>query len=281
MNSLVTKILSYLIVAAIAAAASWYWHESQLPEWSSKTILVTVEKQEELKDEYRKSWQREPDQDELIAMIDTYVADDFAFRKGMADGLGTRDISVRRRVQELLEEHARTKAMQLAPTDTELEEYLAANGDRFVVDQATTFRQIFFDIDANGIGADASARFILGQLRGQGTQDVLSKYGDPSSLPSEFTELTHREIQNLLGDQFAQQLKDISAGSWSGPIRSSHGLHLVFIDERGGGRQPKLSEVREALQRELLTNRALDAVEQLYESIEDEYHVVVEPGGSL
>ena len=281
MNSLATKILSYLIVAAIAVAASWYWHESQLPEWSSKTILVTVAKQEELKDEYRKSWQREPDRDELIAMIDTYVADEFAFRKGMADGLGTRDISVRRRVQELLEEDARTKAMRLAPTDTELEEYLAANADRFVIDQATTFRQIFFDVDANGIGADASARFMLGQLRGQGTQDVLSKYGDPSSLPSEFTELTHREIQNLLGDQFAQQLKGMSAGSWSGPIRSSHGLHLVFIDERGGGRQPKLSEVREALQRELLTNRALDAVEQLYESIEDEYHVVVEPGGSL
>ena len=281
MNSLATKILSYLIVAAIAVAASWYWHESQLPEWSSKTILVTVAKQEELKDEYRKSWQREPDRDELIAMIDTYVADEFAFRKGMADGLGTRDISVRRRVQELLEEDARTRAMRLVPTDTELEEYLAANADRFVIDQATTFRQIFFDVDANGIGADASARFMLGQLRGQGTQDVLSKYGDPSSLPSEFTELTHREIQNLLGDQFAQQLKDISVGSWSGPIRSSHGLHLVFIDERGGGRQPKLSEIREALQRELLTNRALDAVEQLYESIEDEYRVVVEPGGSL
>ena len=281
MNSLVTKIIAYVIVAAVAAAASWSWCESQLPEWSSHTILVTVAKQDALKDQYRTSWQREPDQDELAAMIDTYIADEFAFRKGMADGLGNEDISVRRRVQDLLEEDARDKAMQSVPTDSELEEFLAANAGQFLVDQTTSFRQIFFDIDDNGIGADASARYMLGQLRDLGTQDTISRYGDPSSLPSEFTEFTLREIQQSFGDQFAQQLKYISAGSWSGPVRSSQGLHLVFVDERGGGRVPELSEIREALQREVLTNRALEAVEQLYESIEDEYKIVIEPGDGL
>ena len=61
----------------------------------------------------------------------------------------------------------------------------------------------------------------------------------------------------------------------AGPIPSSFGVHFVFIDERTKGGIPR--SIRwEAVQREWLNERRVEAEQKLYRTLRDRYQIVVE-----
>jgi len=60
-------------------------------------------------------------------------------------------------------------------------------------------------------------------------------------------------------------------------VESGFGLHLVFIEARAAGRTPELAEVRDAVQREWLSQRRQEAVDRLYERLAENYTIEIEP----
>ncbi|MGK2925773.1 MAG: peptidylprolyl isomerase, partial [Lysobacterales bacterium] len=85
------------------------------------------------------------------------------------------------------------------------------------------------------------------------------------------------EIASLFGGQFTDGLQGLEPGHWAGPVESGFGLHLVFIEAREAGRIPELAEVREAVQRELSSQRRREAVDSLFERLAEKYTVEIEP----
>jgi len=57
---------------------------------------------------------------------------------------------------------------------------------------------------------------------------------------------------------------------------SSFGAHFIFVDERTEGSLPPLETVREAVQREWLNARRIEADARLYRTLRDGYRIVVE-----
>ena len=68
----------------------------------------------------------------------------------------------------------------------------------------------------------------------------------------------------------------VEPGHWQGPILSSFGVHFIFVDERAKGRLPPLDTVREAVQREWLNARRIEAEDELYRTLRERYQIVVE-----
>ena len=76
--------------------------------------------------------------------------------------------------------------------------------------------------------------------------------------------------------QFADELEKLPDNQWSGPVPSSYGLHLVRVTERREGRNPVLSEVRDAVAREWSNakRKALEA--ERIETLLKRYNVTIE-----
>ena len=56
----------------------------------------------------------------------------------------------------------------------------------------------------------------------------------------------------MFGPTFADELLTLPTdGTWSGPIPSGYGIHLVSVVEVQPGRVPELGEVRGAVERDL------------------------------
>ena len=53
-------------------------------------------------------------------------------------------------------------------------------------------------------------------------------------------------------------------------------MHFVFVDERAQGSLPPLDSVRDAVQREWLNARRIEAEHKLYLTLRDRYQIVVE-----
>jgi len=84
------------------------------------------------------------------------------------------------------------------------------------------------------------------------------------------------DIVRTFGEGFAKQIAAVEPGLWRGPIFSSFGAHFIFIDERSPGSLPPLDTVREAVQREWLNARRVEAEDKLYRTLRDRYQIVVE-----
>ena len=59
-------------------------------------------------------------------------------------------------------------------------------------------------------------------------------------------------------------------------MESGFGLHLVRIDERTTAYDPQLADVYESVQREWLTVRRSEAIDELYERLAENYSISIE-----
>ena len=186
-QNILTKSLRHLVIASIVIFSLYYFVIGNETRQPSRSIVISVQQQASLSSEFERTWQRPPTEVELDELLDVFIRKELAYREATRLALGYDDPDIRRRLQQKLEMLTANEATLETPTRGELQIYLNEHADEFRVDPLLTFRQIYFDNTDNAIGADASARFMLGKLRNQDMPEDISKLGDRSSLPPLFS----------------------------------------------------------------------------------------------
>ena len=270
------NVLSHVSVAAIAVLAFAMWSKLAGSNNDEYEIIVSGQMQQDLARAFQGSWQRQPSRDEFASLVDNFVHEEMAVRTALRLSLGSDDVVVRRRLQEKLEAQAAEQVLDMQPSRQQLQSFLDDHADDFRVDGLLSFRQVYFSSDGNDIGADAAARFMLGELRRQDMPDDLSQYGDGSPLPVYVENLATKDIVATFGTQFATQLAVLSPGQWHGPVRSDHGIHLVHVDDRNEGRVATLGEVEDSVRRAWRSAQRENAIADLYRQLDEQYTVTLE-----
>ena len=160
-------------------------------------------------------------------------------------------------------------------TDRELQAWLERHPEQFRLDPEVAFRQVYLSPDRRGKSAEGDAKRLLALLSAA-SGDVPADIGDPSMLPVEVERSPRRDIASQFGEDFADQVVAIEPGHWAGPVRSSYGLHLVFVRARREGRLPALDEVRAAVEREAVSAQRRQRIDDMYETMLSRYKVVVD-----
>jgi len=236
-------------------------------------IVISAERVANVADRFARTWRRPPTQQELHRLVEDEIRDEVFYREGKAAGLDRDDFLIRRRVRQKMEFLAEDMAAAEA-TEEQLAAYLASNPERFRTDDRLTFRHVFLSASRRGEALEGDAKQIAATLVStSGTADAI---GDPFLLGETFRQMPQGEIARTFGEDFATQLAAVEPGRWQGPIPSSFGTHFVFIDERTPGGLPILGTVREAVQREWLSARRVEAEQKFYRTLRDRYEIVVE-----
>ena len=221
---------------------------------------------------YERTWSRPPTPDELDAMIEEYIREEVFYREALALGLDRDDPLVRRRLRMKLEFILEDLSQQDADDDV-LETYLASNADRFRSEVKLTFDQVFLDpTEHPELGAIAEQT--LERLSNGADPGSL---GDPTLTPLRYRLARQSDVARDFGDKFAAEVAALPVGTWTGPIRSPFGAHLLRIAERVDARLPALAEVREQVLRDFLAERQQEQKDLAYETLRENYEVFVEP----
>lgn len=271
------QLLSHAVVAVLAILL-FLAISIRVDERAANSIVVTLDKQLELSSGFARTWQRAPTDAELRRLMDDHIRDEIAYREGQRLELGSDDVIVRRRMREQLESMVEQAEDNVEPTKEELQSFLTEHSGDFRVDSIIAFRQIYFNVDENAIGADAAARFTLGNLQNQEMPDDVSELGDWSLVPASFDGISDAEISALFGSEFAARIAEIPLKQWSGPVRSNAGLHLIYIDARDAGRAATLDEVEDAVRRELQSAKRTKAIDDLYHDLAQHYRIEINGG---
>jgi len=136
---------------------------------------------------------------------------------------------------------------------------------------------VYFSRDRRGAATQQDALQLLQRISTAGPEGDFEQFGDPLPLPAELRAVRESEVARLFGTAFTDGLQGLETGRWAGPVESGFGLHLVFIENREAGRIPQLEEVREAVQREWLSQRRQQAIDSLYERLAENYAIEIEP----
>ncbi|GGO85798.1 hypothetical protein GCM10011348_35180 [Marinobacterium nitratireducens] len=239
-------------------------------------ILVTRERIDNLSSVFARTWQRQPTRQELDGLIDDYVREEIAAREARARGLDQDDVVIRRRLRQKLEFLVTDSVTSVPPTEQQLQDWLSAHPDPFRSDPEYAFRQVFLDPNKHAGTLERDAERLLQRLRAAGGKVDIRNIGDSLMVPRDIERMSVGEIGRVFGERFAQQVIRLQPETWSGPLLSGYGVHLVYLLDRRTGAVPPLSEIRPQVEARFLEQRRQQALDNLYQSLRQRYPVTIE-----
>jgi peptidyl-prolyl cis-trans isomerase C len=214
-----------------------------------------------------------PTASEEAALVQRYIDNEVLYREALALGLDRGDIIVRRRLVQKMEFLTEGLEPLPEPTDAELQGYLDAHAERYVIDDRVALTHVFAGTDRHG----AAAARLAGEWREQllaGTDP--STLGDPFLRGRDFTAVTERELAGIFGGAFAAQVMRLPIGGWSAPLASSYGVHLVRVSAHVAGHHPALAEVRTAVGRDWYDERRAAADRDALARLRQRYDIRID-----
>lgn len=238
--------------------AEWQSHSGVAPDAEQRRDLLAQAVDEELLLSVALDADlehRDPELRRRLIRLARFVADDpkageeELFDEALALDLHRKDLTARERLVEGGRYLLSGGDDLPAPTDAELETFLEDHRDEIELPERTAVIQLLFTA-ANHADPLAAARSALDELAARGLgPDAVELPGDGGSLPTRPGLLPHLTLVRRFGEAFADLAFRAEPGRWQGPVESSWGAHLLWVEERQPASLPKLDEARDELTR--------------------------------
>lgn len=178
-------------------------------------------------------------------------------RRAIELGLHEGDFVTRRVLIDAARRLVRGAGRLIEPSERAMAEYLRANAERFrEEDRFRVSHAMASGARHDNPAAVAAARLDRLRRDGDGSTEVMPA-DDPGLVPPRLPLLGRRAIERRFGAAFARSLAELPVGEWTGPVKSRHGAHLVFVHEHRPGGVPEVEEVADQV-RAILREQAAD-----------------------
>jgi parvulin-like peptidyl-prolyl isomerase len=193
-------------------------------------------------------------------------------------GLHEGDLVVRRILVDSARRLIRSVVLLQKPAPGIVEQFYAAHATEFIRPALIRISQVAI----NGfVHADAEERAhrLLARIRAEKLDlEGALALADQTPAPVHLALLSEQGLRSELGGDFATAVMALRPGSWSEPIPSDYGYHLVWVHEYREARVPPLASVRNQVEQALLQKLADDWLRLRLRELRAEFEIVV-PGG--
>jgi hypothetical protein len=236
----------------------------------ARQIEITAEDLQLMRDDWEKQWRRSPTSAEMDRLIAERLREEILYREALEMGLDQGDPTIRRQMAEKILFMFQDLAPDEDPTEDQLNEYLAANAERYAQPAVISFRQVFFDAGTRATAEDDATR-ALAAVDDAGADPV----GDEFELGDTLTDVTEVQVARLLGKSFASQLFGIEHDRWTGPLESSYGLHLVQVTAYEPAHAAQLSLVRDRVIADFKASKREALADEFYKEAKQRYRIEI------
>jgi hypothetical protein len=262
--------IQFVVLGALIFVA---YNFSQTAEQAGieKKIEIDAPTQTWMYDNFVKQFQRTPTRIEMGHLIKAHIEQEVKYRHALAMGLDDKDSIVRRRMTQKMDFLFGNGASDLIPDDSTLHEWYEANPDEFTTPATVSFTHLWFSPDNRGANAktDAAAALVLTRKNEQPT-------GDRFPFDVEFSSANFGEVRNVLGPKFATTVFELPSTTWSGPIQSGLGYHLVYVSEKTLPTLAPLEEVRDLAIQSWREDESARIFEELIANLKAEFEVNID-----
>jgi peptidyl-prolyl cis-trans isomerase C len=258
-------IIHFLIAGAgIFIVYSWFGGAIGA---ESRSITLTEGQVQRLAEGWAQSWQRAPTDQELDGLIRDAVKEEIYAREAARLGLDQDDAVIRRRLRSKMEFLAASAVESDTPSEPALQKWMDAHPGRYPKTQIYSFDQIYAGADAH------RAKGLLARLKStQGSAFA----GETLSVPPSMNKVPAAEIARVFGDNFAASIAGLPLGSWTGPVASGFGFHLVRVREATAQRRITIADIRKKVENDWRAATREEREEKAYQTLLDAYTIRIE-----
>src|SRR5262245_19219822 len=184
------------------------------------------------------------------------ATDDELYRKAIALDLDRDDAMVHgilvRQMRLLLKrsDHAPL------PDDAELRAYMDRHRDEYLEPARVSLWHVFLASDLRGAEAETDARALLARLRSEPVAPAQAlRLGDAFPPGGHLQAQSEQDLTRLFGRDFSRAVVALEPGTWTGPLRSAYGVHLVRIEAKEAARTQPFEAARSRVLAQVMDER--------------------------
>ncbi len=209
---------------------------------------------------------------------------DAAYRRARELGLERDDFVIRNALVTKMRLMAKAASRSDEPDgpalDRALEEFMQTHADDYRQASRLSMTHVFLNAGTHGAALDATAAALARRLaREHLAPAAAARLGDPFGAGGTFREVAPRDLTKVFGEAFAGAVARLPLETWSAPIRSPYGLHLVWVSGRVASDLPPLAAVRSRVLRAYRSERRARYLGRLMDELRAAYPVEVEHAG--
>jgi len=202
---------------------------------------------------FQATWKRPPTASERQGLIDDYIAEEVLYREAQKLDLDQDDVVIRRRMRQKMEFLLQSSLALAPPDEASLRVFYEAEQERYKEPDRRSFRQLYLE-PHNGTADVARWEALAVQMNGTDPPDP-EQVSQPSLLPPQM-KLAHSDaIDRVFGKGFAERIQTQESLRWTGPVASSYGWHLIWIESVEPGGPRAFEAVRAQVERDFAYQR--------------------------
>jgi parvulin-like peptidyl-prolyl isomerase len=208
------------------------------------------------------------------------TADETLYRQAVALQLDREDPLVRGLLVQKVRLLLKRSAPLEPPDDATLRAYMEEHPERYAQPARIDLHHVFI---ARRGSSDESAELVAQTLRDRletrhVTVPEAVRLGDPFSAGGCLRAQSARELSRVFGPDFARAVMVLAPRTWSGPIRSAYGMHLVWVDDKTAPGWPSVDGVRSRLTAQWTEERQMEHLQTRMRELRAKYVVRVQTG---
>ena len=215
-----------------------------------------------------------PTKQQLNAMIETYIKEEISYREAKKMGLDKDDEIIRRRLSQKFDFLQTDLDEVETPTVEELLHFYKNNQALFQNEPTVSFSHIYFSTDKSTDSiAKQKARDVLLQVKPTSIQRAPEK-GDRFALQYDYTNQGAIDIQQNFGNkQMLDILFSAPLNTWTGPVQSGYGWHLIYIEKRDTADVIPYATIKEEVKQKCIEAIKVAQNKKVYDALSEKYNV--------
>lgn len=181
------------------------------------------------------------------------------------------DEVVKRRLIQVMEQLLLAANPPVEPTEAEIAAEFEKRREELRRPPRYSIEHIYFNRER-----ESEVEAVVSRIRAENMSVTDARQLSSPFLPGySFQRQSPDQLARHFGAAFVQNLLDAEpvAGQWAGPVRSTYGLHYVWVSELEPSRDATLDEVRTLLLRDLESRARTAALEQSVARLRESYEV--------
>ena len=155
----------------------------------------------------------------------------------------------------------------IQPSTSELENYFAANTDRYQSRATVTTDELVFNTN------DALPADVLALLAAGAEPEAMLDLSEGSVAP--LPHVNHGDLANIFAQEFADEVFAANTGTWIGPFPSNRGQHWLRVLEHNPARTPTLEEISDRVRLDWIAAEEDTRLQQEIDALWARYTILI------
>lgn len=270
-------LFHFLLIGLLLFSTSSIFKNTKNETSKSNQIIITKETLNSIIKNYKHNTHNIPDKYKIDELLAKYIEEEVLFREALNMKLYRSDPIVRNTLIQKMRYLSNDKIDIDKATKEELYSFFLKHRNKFIESERISFIHIFINPNKHRKNTPKLANKIYTNVYNHLPKDInFTKLGDHFKGGNYFEEKSQNDLSNHFDRSFIRQLFKMSTNTWSKPIASGYGTHIVYIFNHFKSKNASFDKAYKQIKYEWIIAESQNAYKQYILNLKKKYNIKIE-----